>query len=342
MRKLTPQHRSNRPELVGIEITRQCNLTCPHCYTAATRKSLAEFTTEEYRALIDELAALGATTIGWTGGEPLLRHDLVDLIEYANGKGIRSGITTNGVLLDYTVAERLKAANVKIVQISLDGSTPEKNEKMRRTDASSFAKIISGIHFCREFGIRVNIAMVLGRETLPDAPAMLEFAKREGIAAVRFCGFVPQGRGKGKLVKDHLNFNGNLHRLREFVASAVDLDTPRPIFDPAVGPLPPDFSFHECLAGVSTMYITCVGDVYPCTSLLNERFKIGNVRQRAISDIWDDPRMTEIANYDRSQITGHCRDCTDFANCGGGCRGITFAHTGDLNASFPVCLRGAK
>ncbi len=332
--------RIEKPEMVAWEITRRCNLTCPHCYTAASGKDFPELSTQECRAIIDDLIALGTVTIGWTGGEPLLRDDLEELMIYARDKGgIKSGVTTNGVLLDEKRAHCLKQAGVDSLQISLDGSTAERNHRIRRATAEEFEKTLAAIHICAPLGFRLCIATVLGKENLDDAWEMLKLAHREGVKYFRFCGFVPVGRGKHNSSLERLLFDSDLLEIRKFVDEAAALDHPKVAFDPAFGPLAPRYDFHVCNAGVHTFYLNCLGDVYPCTSLLNKRFIVGNIKERPLADIWNDPKMTEIAQFLRDQIRGECSSCRHFHSCRGACRGITYAHTGDLFASFPMCLK---
>lgn len=329
--------RTDKPEMVGWEITRRCNLACAHCYTAASAHARDEMTTAECVALIGDLARLGAEVIGWTGGEPLLRGDLEDLVAAARAAGLDSGVTTNGILLDAARAASLRDAGMTFVQVSLDGSTAERNAVMRGATAEEYDRILDGIRVAREAGLRVNMAMVLGEETLDDAPRYLELARSLEVPAVRFCGFVPAGRGQGKDARRRLSFAGR-DRLRAFV-EAQDGRSPRALFDPAFGPLPPHFLFHECMAGTATLYIGAHGDVYPCTSLIDRRFRVGNVRERSLDALWNDPRMTEIARFDTAQLDEPCRSCAALAGCHGGCRGIALAHTGRLEGAFPVCLR---
>ncbi len=332
--------RTERPRMVGTEITRKCNLACPHCGNAATRKALNELGTREWFDVIDQLVDLGAEWMGWTGGEPLLRDDLEEIIRYAHARGItRTGITTNGILVTETRARSLQAAGVSVMQISIDGSTAERNREIRRATIEDYSAIMNGIRACRAIGLRVDLAMLLSKTTLPDAVPFLQLADREGVKHVRFCGFVPAGRGKGNAVMDRMMFNGSLGELKAFTEQAVCLEEPVAMFDPAVGPTPPAYEFHDCLAGVEMLYISCVGDVYPCTSLIDHRFKVGNLRERTLETIWNDPKMTEIARFPREQIHGHCRECEQFSVCRGACRGVTYSHTGDLYASFPVCLK---
>ena len=328
------------PVVAGVEITRRCNLACPHCYTAAGKELDGEMTTAECKAILEALASLGTSLIGWTGGEPLLRDDLEDLAAHARALGMRSSVTTNGVLLDDPRARSLEASGMTSVQVSIDGSTAERNRRMRGATDEEFARALEGVRAARRAGLRVHLAMVLTRESVDDGPAYLDLARAEIVDSVRFCGFVPSGRGRGRGHADRLSFSGGRGPLREFVREALADGALRAQFDPAVGPLPPRFAFHKCVAGVETLYLSCRGDVYPCTSLLDRRFVVGNVRERPLEEIWSDPAMSRIADLDRDAIEGECRACPHFSSCRGGCRGVTFAYTRDLRASFPMCLRG--
>lgn len=334
---------SRRPDIVGIEITRFCNLTCPHCYTAAGRRPMNELTTPKLQSLIDQLIAIGPPrAIGWTGGEPLLREDLYELVEYAFARGqIRSGMTTNGLLLTPERARRLHAGGAYAIQISVDGSTPERNARMRNATIEDFATILAAMKAVKDAGLQLHLAMLLGKETLDDARNFLKLAIDNGADGVRFCGFVPAGRGRNDAVRRRLEF-GDLDELREFVVEAQTTDSLMVMFDPAFGPLPPDYQFHECIAGKQALYVSSTGAVYPCTSLISPRFEVGNLRQRPLAEIWNDPRMTEVADSDCKHLTGHCHTCEHLNQCHGGCRGIAYAYTGEFPASFPRCLALAE
>jgi AdoMet-dependent heme synthase len=321
-------------------ITDRCNLTCPHCYSAVQTVTPDELSTAEARALIDDLGALHFNVIGWTGGEPLLRRDLEELIAYAKDKyQIRSGITTNGVLLSAERAASLKAAGVSAMQVSIDGASPETNRRMRLATEAQFQKAVEGVRASKNAGIKTHMAMVLGQENLDEAPAYREFALSLGADSIRFCGFVPWGGGNLDPVKERLEFNSRLGDLARTVEEMQSWDEPIVMFDPGFGPTPPHYCFHECIAGIDTCYLSANGDLYPCTALLDKQFLVGNVRRTPFLVLWNDPQMRRIAEYDRSSIHGPCRGCDMFDECRGACRGVTFAHTGDLDASFPVCLK---
>lgn len=328
--------RVEKPIRMGWEITRLCNLKCPHCYSAATRKAHNELDTDESLGIIDAAEDLGIRMIAWTGGEPLLRQDLEELISYAAKKGIISAITTNGVLLDRKRAKSLKKAGVIAFQVSIDGSTPERNYKMRLATEEEFRKALKSVQICKELGLNTAMAMLIGQENLDDAPEYIRLAMAVQVDCVRFCGFVPFGRGKGQNYR--LGFSERKADLKKFVLKYCGSENPIIAFDPAFGPLPPYYYFHECEAGKTMFYLSCDGNVFPCTSLLGKENIVGNVRTRSLKDIWNDPRMTAVADFRTRTIKGYCRTCKHLRTCHGACRGVTKAHTGNLDDSFPLCL----
>jgi radical SAM protein with 4Fe4S-binding SPASM domain len=331
-------HQKPGPPIIGWEITNQCNLACPHCFSAAAKRPHNEMDTAECRAAIDAMARIGVGMIGWTGGEPLLRNDLEELTAYAKSRGIKSIITTNGVLLDESRAKSLIDAGTRAIQISLDGSTPELNWKMRRATAEQFDRIMDGIRICRKLGVKLFLATLLGEENLDDAREMMQLAKREGIDIIRFCGYTPVGRGKRADIQDRLQFRRRQDDLRRFIEEVQMDDSIVVTFDPGFGPVPPEYTFHQCTAGMETFYLKANGDVYPCTALLHQQFRVGNIRRRPLEEIWNDPAISAMTSYPRDRLEGPCRECDNFMNCHGACRGTAFAHTGNMNASLPVCL----
>jgi radical SAM protein with 4Fe4S-binding SPASM domain len=327
-----------KPRIVGWEITNQCNLSCVHCFTAAGKRPHDELTTEQCKRVIDSMAAIGVATIGWTGGEPLLRADLEELAGYAARKGIMSNITTNAVLLDEQRAKSLRDVGMRAVQISLDGSTPERNRRIRGSSDEEFHQIIRAIRLCKNLNLRVHLATLIGLETLDYVREMVDLGKREGVDAIRFCGFAPVGRGKQNSIKERLQLSGVLGALAKFIHEVQNDSEIVMTFDVSFGPVSPDYVFHTCTAGIETFYLKANGDIYPCTALLDQRFRVGNVRKHSLEQIWNTPQMWAPSMFPREEIKGACPTCDNFSQCHGACRGATLAHTGDLYASFPTCL----
>ncbi len=327
--------------MVIWELTKRCNLACPHCYSSAfgLEPCGPELSTVACMRLMDEMATMGVQRIGWTGGEPLLRKDFETLVAHGVRVGLRSGLTSNGLLMDEPRIRSLKAAGLEMTQISLDGSTPARNAHMRACQEEDFHTVVRAIQTCEAHGIPVRMAMVLGAENLDDGPAYLELAQRLGVSKVRFCGFIPAGRGRQVEHRKRLGFKGpDLHRLRDFVEEALSIPDLEVVFDPAFGCLPPDYTFHECQAGSYHIYLTSAGDVYPCTGPLEPEFVVGNVHARSLTDIYLDEAMRQFSRRCHSHLSGPCGSCENRPECHGGCRAVTYAHTGNLQGAFPGCM----
>jgi len=331
-----------RYRFIGWGITERCNLSCPHCYSSAKKTADDELSTDECKAVIDILAKVGVGTIGWTGGEPLIRKDLEELMRYAASYGIESGITTNGIPLTRRRVESIAAVGIKTLQISLDGSTPEKNRFIRAARLKDFELVIQGVKHSLELGLRVHLALVVCRATLDDVKDYIAMARDLGVKSIRFCGYVPQGYGDQDAMRDKMLLGDRVGDLAELIDELQEIESPELMFDPGFGPMPPAYKFHHCIAGEGTFYICSDGSVYPCTGFLDDRFKVGNLRERPLDEILKDPAMKKMASYDHNRIHGHCRECQYFRVCRGACRGAIYAHTGDLDASFPACLFRAR
>ncbi len=161
-----PATASERRPIVVWNITRKCNLQCVHCYNdSGPDKTCNEVSTVQAKAVIDDLAQFGVPSILFSGGEPLLRHDLFELIEYAVGKGLHAVISTNGTLIAADKARRIKQLGVSYVGISLDGIGPI-NDKFRGV-SGAFERAVTGIRNCREAGVRVGLRLDADQEERP-------------------------------------------------------------------------------------------------------------------------------------------------------------------------------
>lgn len=174
--------------------TRACNLRCRHCYASATAgPAEGEFSTAEAKRFIDGLAKAGVPVLLFSGGEPLMRPDFFELVEYAKERAIRPVISTNGTLITPEVARRIKEAGVGYVGVSLDG-LEELNDRMRKV-AGAFRMALDGIRNCVAVGQRVGLRFTITRENYRDIAAIFDLVEREGINRVCFYHLVSVGRG---------------------------------------------------------------------------------------------------------------------------------------------------
>ncbi len=198
--------KDKRPVVVW-NVTRKCNLKCVHCYAHATETSVAnELSTQEGKALIDDLAAFGAPVMLFSGGEPLVRKDLPELAAYAVERGMRAVISTNGTLITAGLAKTLKYIGLSYVGISLDGMR-EINDRFRGVPGA-YDKALDGIRNCQEAGIKVGLRFTINRFNVGDIPAIFDLLETMDIPRVCFYHLVYAGRGS-KMVEEDLSLRGH-------------------------------------------------------------------------------------------------------------------------------------
>ncbi|MCA1793422.1 MAG: radical SAM protein [Desulfobacteraceae bacterium] len=180
------------PVNVTWEVTYNCNLSCIHCLSDSGLKRKGELTTKESFGVIDALAAMKVFQLNIGGGEPFMRPDFLDLMDYAHKKGMVTCISTNGTLIDRHIAKRLDN-HLVYIQVSLDGATPESNDPIR--GKGSFDKVIAALECLKERNIEISINTVLTKRSLPELDKMVDLAKAYG-SKCRISRFRPSGRGK--------------------------------------------------------------------------------------------------------------------------------------------------
>ncbi|MBN1555073.1 MAG: radical SAM protein [Phycisphaerae bacterium] len=179
--------------------TRRCNLRCVHCYAASDDSAAArELSTDEARAMIDDLSAFGAPVLLFSGGEPLLRDDLFDLLHYAAEKHLRTVLSTNGTRITPEIARNISNAAVAYVGVSLDAADAKRNDDFRGVPGT-FEKALAGLRASRDAGVKVGVRFTMTRRNLDEIDALFDLIRREQIPRVCFYHFVPAGRGKDNL-----------------------------------------------------------------------------------------------------------------------------------------------
>ena len=174
--------------------TKTCNLECVHCYADAEIKRFAgELTTEEAQRMIEDLASMNIPALLISGGEPLVRPDILDLAEYASALGVRVTFSTNGTLIDEKKAERLAKIGVTYVGISIDGG--EARHDRFRGKVGAFQGAIRGIRNCRAAGIRVGVRFTVTQENLGELEEIFRVVERENIGRLCLYHLVYAGRG---------------------------------------------------------------------------------------------------------------------------------------------------
>jgi len=352
------QFSSDKRPVVVWNCTRRCNLRCVHCYSQSRDRDYpGELTTAEGEALLEDLAAFGCPVVLFSGGEPLLRADLLDLIARARGLGLRAVISTNGTLIEPDLAARLAESGLSYVGVSLDGLEAT-NDGMRGRKGA-FQAALNGIRNCQAAGVKVGLRFTINRRNAADVPAIFDLVEREGIPRVCFYHLVYAGRGAAMTADDldHDETRRVVDLITDRTAALheagrkVEVLTVDNHADGAWLYLrmlregsPRAEDVRKLLAmngGNSSGHgIGCVswdGAVHPDQFWRN--VVLGNVRERPFSEIWTDQSNPLLARLKekRRHVTGRCAACRFLDLCGGNLRARAEAATGDRWAPDPAC-----
>lgn len=341
---------TRQPFVLAWELTRACNLACVHCRAEAQlRRDPRELTTAEALRLIDDIAGFDVPPILiLTGGDPMRRPDLLDLIKHATNRGIRCTLTPAGTPL--ASRERLAAARdagLRRVAVSLDGSTPELHDGFRRVPGS-FGWTLSIVRTARELGLPVQIHTTLCQRTLADLPAVAELVDELGaVVWAVFC-LVPTGRAETSDEIDAATYETVfewLARRSESARWSLKLTEGyhyrRVLAQRGKGPLQ-GLGFvdghgigrapNAVNAGSGFCFVSHTGDVYPSGFL---PIVTGNVRERSVVDLYRNHALFRELR-DPDLLRGKCGRCAFKGLCGGS-RSRAFVHTGDHLAADPAC-----
>lgn len=352
------QFSADKKPVVVWNVTRRCNLKCVHCYAHARNENFPdELSTGEGKVVLDDLARFGVPVVLFSGGEPLMRPDLVELAEYAVKKGMRAVISTNGTLITRPVAQELKKVGLSYVGISLDG-LEEINDRFRGVKGA-FRKALEGITACQEAGIKVGLRFTMNRLNVKEIPSIFDILEERDIPRVCFYHLVYAGRGS-KLIEEDLSHEETRKAVDLIIDRTADLHRrgkPKEVLtvdNHADGPYvylrmlkeksPRAADVLELLkmneGNSSGRGIGCIswdGVVHADQFWRHESF--GNVRERPFSEIWSDlsnPLMKQLKDK-KQYVTGRCASCRWLDVCGGNFRVRAEAVTGDLWAPDPAC-----
>lgn len=345
------QKQSKVPRLIAWEITRSCNLHCRHCRGAAEKGRYEnELSTEEAFKVIDDVAEHYEPIMILTGGEPLLREDIFEVIDYSVGKGLRTVLATCGTLLDGEIAKRLKDAGISRISISLDGPDCDSHDSFRSVPGA-FEGALKGIEALKNADLPFQINTTVTRSNHEQLPDILQLAVKLGAAAFHPFLLVPTGRGR-EIREEVLNAR-EYEAILNFI---YDLRENSPIpFKPTCAPHyyrilrqresekgrevtvqthGLDAMSKGCLGGIGFAFINHVGKIQICGFLEEEA---GDLRESnlSFSDIWENsPLFNQIRNFENYK--GKCGVC-EYARWCGGCRARAYAVTGDYLKPEPCC-----
>lgn len=317
------------PLVLSYNVTRECNMKCSHCYINATDKKLEdELTTQEAKALIDQIHQVSSPLLILSGGEPLLRPDIFELIEYGSKKGLKMGLGSNGYLIDDSVAKKLKDAGIATVSISLDSNIPAQHDEFRGV-TGAWEKAVNACKVLRKNGVLVQVNTTLTHDNYNQIDDIMTLAESIGVENFHLFFLVPTGRGVkltdispqkyeemitktfAKVHKHRLNVRPSCAPQFMRIAQGMGLDMRQWI--------------RGCIAGLHYCRIYANGEVTPCPYL---PIKLGNIKEKSFKEIWTNAEIFKALRSPDS-LKGKCGVCEYKTICGG-CRARAYGLSSDF------------
>lgn len=305
-----------------FELTYACNLNCVHCYLQAVREDQDILSFTQITSIIDQFSAAGGLELNLSGGEPLLRPDLVEIIAYAAAKPLVVRLLSNGILITADLAQRLKQAGLAGIQLSLDGHCAAVHDAYRGLPGA-FDRTIDAIGHLQEAGLKVDINTVINRSNIDHIFNIIKLGMRHDIVPV-FSRQRPDGRaltiGRHYQIS-HQEYAQAIIRINHFHTA----NGQTPFRETKCKP-----ERYRCLAGTGGLSVRPNGDVVPCANFRQSGEVLGNVASEDIIDIWKSrhPLLVLLRATDLNVIK-LCNGCKHFTFCSGGCPAEAFKIWGD-------------
>lgn len=325
--------RSDLPLHMVWLATNACNLRCVHCSSNAAHRLPNELSTDEACKMFDEFAEIGVWDVAVSGGEPLIRKDLIDVLRHANALGIKIGVGSNGTSITETIAQQMVDAGVDRLQISIDGL--HKTHDIARRKPGLFQISAGAIERGLSAGLRVHVCFTVHRLNFQELATVIDKCASWGVLRFNMSRFVPTGRGTihldltpeewRRVLETYYEKRREYRAVMEFTTHLSH----QVLFDEQLECTP---GFLGCQAGRAQGCVGPEGDVTPCVML---PLVVGNIRRERLKDIWlNSPVLKQLR--DRGAVKGWCHSCTFREKCGG-CRAVAYSYTGDFLAADPRC-----
>jgi mycofactocin radical SAM maturase len=323
------------PICLTWELTYACNLSCVHCLSSSGRRDPRELTTHECLAVVDQLRELQVFYVNIGGGEPMLRRDFDDIVEYATTHQVGVKFSTNGTYLDAAAARRFAAMDYLDIQVSIDGATADVNDAVR--GEGSFAAAVRAMDHLAEadFG-PFKISLVVTRHNVEQLDRYVELADRYG-AQLRVTRLRPAGRGADTWHELHPT-QAQQRFLYDWLMDRPNVLTGDSFFHlSAFGEALPGLNL--CGAGRVVCLIDPVGDVYAFPFVIHDEFRAGSIRDEGgFARVWKQSDLFRSLREPSSP--GACASCGSYDACQGGCMAAKFFVGLDLDDPDPECVKG--
>ena len=324
------------PICLTWELTYACNLECIHCLSSSGRRDPRELSTEQAKQVLDELAALQVFYINIGGGEPMVRRDFFEIVEYSVAKGIGVKFSTNGAYIDKDKAKRLTDMDYLDIQISLDGADAATNDVVRGVGSYDTARRAMDNLASAVFG-PFKISVVVTRQNVSQLDSFKALADSYG-AQLRITRLRPAGRGAHTWHQLHPTNAQQRDIYNWLSAHGENVLTGDSFFHlNALGPALP--GLNMCGAGRVVCLIDPIGDVYACPFVIHDEFKAGNVLDAGgFTRVWRESDL--FIDLRQPQSAGACASCGAYDECQGGCMAAKFFTGLPLDGPDPECVGG--
>lgn len=311
--------KQRHPHSIMFELTYRCNFRCPHCYIPDKSGQRQELGTKQVFAILDELKDMGVFSIGFTGGEALLRKDIFAILEYASGLGFQVGLLSNGYLIDEKTTQKLKAAKIFEVDITFNAMSPGTFAKLTKVE-DSFERVKRAVESLKAGKIQVTLKTTCMAMNRMEITQVDEFARALGILHLIDSEILPTRKGDSSWVEKESIGSAEYEALRKKVYPEMFAGN-----RPPAKPRKKMKRLFNCGAGKNSFSINPYGEMnfcleidYPAHNILEMGAKSGWERLKKEID-----RLNRAANF-------VCKDCALFENCGW-CPGRSYMETGSLN-----------
>jgi mycofactocin radical SAM maturase len=325
------------PICLTWELTYACNLQCVHCLSSSGRRDPRELTTDEAKAVLDELARLQVFYINIGGGEPMVRRDFFELVDHAIARKIGVKFSTNGAFIDAAAARRLASMDYLDIQISLDGLDAATNDPVRGPGSYDLARRAMDHLANAGFG-PFKISIVVTRHNVDQLDGFKALADSYG-AQLRVTRLRPSGRGADSWHQLHPTNDQQRQIYRWLLAHGENVLTGDSFFHlNALGESLP--GLNMCGAGRVVCLIDPIGDVYACPFVIHDQFKAGSVRDPGgFTAVWRESEL--FRSLREPQSAGACASCGSYDACQGGCMAAKFFTGLPLDGPDPECVNGS-
>lgn len=335
----------NELNLVAINLTRRCNLNCEHCYLDATtlqEESENELSTDEAKSILDEVFALNPEAmVVLTGGEPLLRNDLEEIIHHGSQLGLFIVVGTNGVQLTAKRVQSLKNMGLMGVGVSLDSTDAVKHDVFRGKQGC-WDKTVKGLRNCVKEGLSFQVHFTVSNWNIGEIDDMIALSEKLGARVVNIFFLICTGRGETVSDLSPQQYESALKDIIQAQSRYTDMIIrPRcaPHFKRVAMQLNPDASINRiggregdgCLAGIHYCRITPEGEVTACPYIDTS---VGSIRSQSLTSIWNEADQFKLLR--NPELEGKCSVCEYRVLCGG-CRARPVAQGRNIMASDTLC-----